>query len=106
MNLKNIASRQAHALTQQGQAVIVDVRDHSEWRSGHIPGAKHIPLHELPDRLKELPDDCGVIFQCVSGARSAMAAQFAAQNGFASVFNLAQGILGWRMAGLPLEEAP
>lgn len=54
-------------------AVVLDVRRNLEWRDGHLAGAVHIPLHELPDRLDEVPDG-EVWVHCSSGFRAAIAA--------------------------------
>lgn len=44
--------------------VIVDVRSAEEFEAGHVDGARHIPLAELPDRLAELPTDRPVVTYC------------------------------------------
>jgi hydroxyacylglutathione hydrolase len=53
--------------------IVLDVRRDQEWVDGHIDGAVHIPLHELLDRLAELPDG-EVWVHCRSGYRAAIAA--------------------------------
>jgi hydroxyacylglutathione hydrolase len=96
------------ALGRDGLTVI-DVRNRSEWAAGHIPGALHIPLGELPQRLTELPADGTIVTQCASGARSAIAASLLLLAGAASVENLRGGIAGWTNAGFTLttdESAP
>jgi rhodanese-related sulfurtransferase len=95
------------ALGREG-LIVVDVRTHREWAMGHIPGAIHIPLSELPRRLEELPADGSLITQCASGARSAIAASLLLMAGASSVENLAGGIQAWTNAGLTLttEESP
>ena len=52
---------------------MLDVRRDGEWKGGHIDGAQHIPLHELADRLDEVPDS-GVWVHCASGYRASIAA--------------------------------
>ena len=52
---------------------MLDVRRRSEWDSGHIDGAQHIALHELADRLDEVPDT-PVYVHCGSGYRASIAA--------------------------------
>ena len=53
--------------------IVLDVRRNQEWVDGHIDGAVHIPLHELLDRIAELPDG-EVWVHCRSGYRAAIAA--------------------------------
>lgn len=89
------------ALGREG-LLVLDVRNHSEWATGHIPGAIHIPLAELPHRLQELPADGTLVTQCATGGRSAIAASLLLMAGAASVENLSGGIEAWRNAGLAL----
>lgn len=81
---------------------LVDVRELWEFGMGHIPGALHIPLNDLPDRVGEIPPDKPVVLVCEHGIRSVMAAQFVAQQGHEGVYNLMGGTSEWRLRGLPL----
>jgi rhodanese-related sulfurtransferase len=54
-------------------ALILDVRTEKEVSAGAVPGAKHIPLNELRDRLNELPRDAVVYSYCQAGLRSCIA---------------------------------
>jgi hydroxyacylglutathione hydrolase len=55
------------------QVHVLDVRREGEWDSGHVRGAQHIPLHELVDRIDEVPDQ-HVWVHCASGVRASIAA--------------------------------
>lgn len=59
--------------THPDDTVVLDVRLMREWRDGHLQGAIHIPMHELPDRISELPPG-EVWVHCGSGFRAAVAA--------------------------------
>lgn len=61
---------------------IIDVREDFEVANGMIPGAVHIPLGFLPERLKELDPSKEYIIVCHSGYRSSMACQYLEENGF------------------------
>ena len=91
----------AGALGREG-LLVLDVRNRSEWDTGHLPGAMHIPLGELPHRLGELPADGTIVTLCASGGRSAIAASLLLLAGASSVENLADGVQGWTSAGFPL----
>lgn len=84
-----------------GGVSLVDVRNQNEWDAGHIPGATHISLGYLADRLPELPGAKPLVIQCASGGRSMIGASLLRAKGVAQVINLAGGINGWREAGLP-----
>ena len=92
----------ANAL-DSGAAVVLDVRNRSEWEAGHLPGAQHIPLATLSDRLDEVPRERPVIVQCQTGSRSAIAAALLDANGFEGVRNYGGGYSGWSTAGRPVE---
>lgn len=79
----------------QGSVTILDVRQPQEYESGHIPGAKLIPLPEIKDRLNEIDPDKPVITYCAIGGRSRVAAQMLSGGGFKNVYNLSGGIKAW-----------
>lgn len=83
----------------EGLAVL-DVREPVEWEHGHIEGAMHIPLMDLPERLGEVPSG-QVLVVCKVGARSAHAVGYLAQQGL-DVVNLDGGMLDWAAAGRPI----
>ena len=100
-----ISPQEAAAMYAGQQAVIVDVREDSEWNEQHIPGAIHIPLAQLNGRISELKQykDTPVITQCKSGGRSAKALDVLKSAGFSKVYNMDGGIMAWDKAGLKTE---
>ncbi len=84
-------------------ALLVDVRELSEWEAGRIAGAQHLPLSELPQRWKELPDADCTVFICRSGGRSMAAAEAFAASGRAGCVNLDGGVKGWVQATQPFD---
>lgn len=78
-----------------GSGQLLDVREAWEFDVARLPGATHIPLAELPSRLRELDAGRPVIVYCHHGVRSWHAACFLVQNGFSQVINLAGGIDAW-----------
>ena len=81
--------------------LLVDVRTSGEFRSGHVPGAKNIPLDQLAARLAELgTSDQEVYLICQSGGRSARAAATLAAKGLRPV-NVSGGTGAWLAAGYP-----
>ncbi|WP_409343320.1 rhodanese-like domain-containing protein [Paenibacillus sp. MBLB4367] len=73
---------------------ILDVREQEEWESGHIPGAKHIPLGQIARALNELDPKAETIVVCRSGNRSGMACEYLAPLGY-RVSNMAGGMSSW-----------
>jgi rhodanese-related sulfurtransferase len=99
MSINEVTPTEAMELLD-GDAVLIDVRQESEWDLGHAPMATLIPLAELPDHLEELPRDRVVVCVCRSGARSLRAATFLQENGY-DVRNLTGGMIAWATEDLP-----
>ncbi|HEY9108960.1 MAG TPA: rhodanese-like domain-containing protein [Roseateles sp.] len=128
----SVAPRDAWALVQDGQAVLVDVRSTEERHFvGHVPGSLHVAwatgtaLNRNPRFAKELDAKVGaksgnelpVLLLCRSGKRSALAAEAATKAGLSNVFNVQEGFEGdsdeqrqrghfngWRFHGLPWQQ--
>ncbi|HZJ04789.1 MAG TPA: rhodanese-like domain-containing protein [Nocardioidaceae bacterium] len=79
---------------------ILDVREPVEWAHGHIEGARHIPLMEIPARVSEVPEGKSLVV-CKIGGRSAKAVEYLLAQGH-DVVNLGGGMLEWSAAGRPM----
>ena len=84
-----------------GTVSLIDVRGLREWEEEHIPGAQHIMLGYLNDRVADIPPGRPVVVQCRIGVRSSIAASILKAQGLEDVINLRGGIEGWKAAGLP-----
>ena len=86
-----VPTMSAHTLKQTYDGgedfVLLDVRSDDEFAAGHLPGAEHIYLGYLPDKLDRLPRDKRIVTFCGSGTRAAVAAAFLLQKGFTQVSN-------------------
>lgn len=82
-------------------ALLLDVREQEEWDAGHAPVAVHVPMHEVPGRLDELPADRPVDVVCHLGGRSAQVTAFLLQRGV-QARNVEGGMDAWERAGLPV----
>jgi rhodanese-related sulfurtransferase len=75
---------------------LLDVREDWETQLAPVPTRLvHIPMGQVADRLSELDPHEETVVICRSGGRSLQVARFLEAQGFASVFNLAGGILAW-----------
>jgi rhodanese-related sulfurtransferase len=83
--------------------LIIDVRQPDEYRTGHIVGAKLIPLNKLSSRMNELPQNREIFCVCASGNRSGSATRMLAKAGYNAV-NMKGGMLSWRRANLPVKK--
>lgn len=98
---REVSREEARKLVEGG-AQLVDVRAGHEWDAGHIAGAKHVPLPDLPQRTGELDQDRPIVVYCRGGNRSSMATAALTDAGFDAV-KLTDGIVGWSEDELPLE---
>ena len=87
-------------------AVLIDVREKSEYDDVRIPGSVLIPLGELPGRLDEVPADRDVYVHCRMGGRSARAVDYLRAFGRPNSYNVTGGLDAWEDAGLPVEPCP
>lgn len=90
-------------LKEQNKPYLLDVREPSEYKDGHIPGATLIPLGELGRRVHELPRDREILCVCRSGNRSGSATRHLISAGYKAT-NLAGGMNNWSRAGLPIKK--
>ncbi len=90
------------ALRSRGEAVLVDVREASEWEQGHIPGAIHISKSYLEQDIEAaVPDrDRPVVLYCAGGVRSLFAAQTLREMGYTDLTSMKSGFQGWKTKGL------
>ncbi len=81
-----------------GARTLLDVRQDFEYAEGHLPGAKHIPLPELSERLGELDKNLPLMTYCRAGSRSLAAANMLAGQGFRELMSLKGGMMAWEGA--------
>lgn len=96
--IQEITPQELHARLEQGdELMVVDMRQPFEYAAGHIPGAVNIFIEEIPYRLKEIPNDKPIIFQCWHGHTSLDASAFLISQGWPAdqISSLRGGIAGW-----------
>lgn len=103
-SLQSVSATDARRLQLEEGAILVDVRESHEWRSGHAPQAKHIPLGTLDQKIAQLPKDKTIIVTCASGMRSRTGTKRLLAHGFSNVLNLSGGMNAWRAARLPIQK--
>jgi rhodanese-related sulfurtransferase len=100
----NISATEAVLLMNRSKPLVLDVRDEAEFAAGHIQGAKHIPVAELANRLKEIEKfkDKPVLVHCQKGMRAKSACSILRTQQFSQLQNLEGGLDSWIEAKLPL----
>ena len=98
---------EAVQLINRRDAVVIDVRDAAEYKSGHITNARHLPEGEIDARMKELDKVKAkpIIVSCARGNRSAAVASRLRKLGFDEVVSLRGGINAWQQGSMPLEKS-
>lgn len=85
-------------LRRDAQPLLLDVRRHDEVAICSLPGAVHLPMDEIQDRLDELDPARETVVVCHHGVRSLSVTVFLRSQGFRSVFSLAGGMDRWSSA--------
>lgn len=94
---RQISSEEAKRLIDEENAKVLDVRSRAEFNEGHIKDAVHISVQEIRRVLEVFKDkDEKIIVYCYSGARSAVACNRLAAEGYTNLYNLKSGIIGWK----------
>ncbi|CCK24642.1 hypothetical protein BN159_0263 [Streptomyces davaonensis JCM 4913] len=94
-------TQEAFAAAWADGPLTVDVREAEEYATGHIPGARLMPLRTVPARLGELPTDRPVYVICASGNRSKTAADWMTSQGI-DAYSVAGGTGAWARGGRPV----
>lgn len=93
--MKQITTKELEEKIKNGERVnIIDVREDDEVAEGKIPGARHIRLGDLSDRVNELDKNEHYYIACRSGGRSSMACELLTSQGY-DVTNMTGGMLSW-----------
>lgn len=98
-------AREVKRWLENGEAVLIDVREADELRMARVPGAVHIPMSafnpgNLPDLTGKKP-----VFMCAMGMRSFQVGSYCLQQDLIdNAYNLSGGIQGWMMAGYAVEQ--
>ena len=105
-------------LAAKGDCILIDVREPAEYAQGHLPGAINLPRGVLEFQIHAHPAmacttsqalavaDRELVLYCLTGGRSALAADSLQALGFTRVRSLAGGLTAWRNAGHPLTPEP
>lgn len=102
--VREVSVEEARRKAQQGSHLI-DVREESEWKSGHARGAEHLGKGVIErDIEKNVPDkNAEIILYCGGGFRSALSADSLQKMGYKNVFSMAGGWRAWKESGAPIE---
>ena len=91
--------------TGEGSRVLLDVREDDEWEAGHVRGAIHIPMADIPVRYEEIDPDAELLVICHSAGRSLRVLAYLERLGLEGVC-VAGGMLSWVQTGKPVEVGP
>jgi len=105
--VREISVNETRAKLERGGAKVIDVREESEWASGHARGAQHVGKGVIErDIEKKIPDKSAeIILYCGGGYRSVLAADVLQRMGYTNVASMAGGWRGWQEAAGPVEKA-
>ena len=106
-HIREVSIGEVKALLDRGRAFqLIDVRDESEWRNGHLPRAQHLCKGIIERDIESvIPDHTAeIVLYCGGGFRSALAADNLQKMGYTNVVSMDGGWRGWTDAGLPVDK--
>ncbi|WP_370249291.1 rhodanese-like domain-containing protein [Nocardioides sp.] len=89
-------------LAARDDVTLVDLRNAAELEQGGVPGAHHLPLAQLRDRIAELPTDAPVVVYCAGGWRSSVAASYLRSRGLTDVSDILGGFNAYQLTRTPV----
>ncbi|MDQ3639572.1 MAG: rhodanese-like domain-containing protein, partial [Actinomycetota bacterium] len=103
-SLEAVCAEELLQKTREESVVLLDVRPEEEYRAGHIPGARSVPMERLEAYLEEIPKDREVVAYCRGPycVFSDEAVKLLEARGYRAS-RLTEGFPEWRAAGLPVE---
>ena len=103
-SMKPVSAPELLELSQEGSVIVIDVRPEEEYRAGHIPGARSVPISKLESYLREIPKDKEVIAYCRGPycVFSDEAVDLLRQRGYRAR-RYSEGLPDWKVSGLPVE---
>jgi rhodanese-related sulfurtransferase len=93
LGIKQLSPRE---FDQKKGLAILDIRTTKEYEAGHIPGAVHVPLSDIGDKVKKLKKDKELMVYCNNGSRSIWAIKRLMGMGYKNLYNLKGGYLAWK----------
>jgi rhodanese-related sulfurtransferase len=103
--VERITVLELHERWSAGGVQLLDVREASEWRAGHIPGAVHVAYHDVHAVPEGIDADRPVAVICASGQRAAVGASLLQRAGARHVLHVAEGgVPAWRRAGFEIAQ--
>jgi rhodanese-related sulfurtransferase/DNA-binding transcriptional ArsR family regulator len=104
--LERVSGKELMQRVRSGEVTVLDVRPAEEYRAGHIPGARSVPVSELRRRLAELPKSREIVAYC-RGPQCVMAieaVELLRKNGFRA-HRMEEGVMDWRARGWRIEKS-
>ncbi len=93
LGIKQLTPRE---LDQKKGMMLIDVRSTKEYQKGHIPGAVHVPLADIGDKIKKVKKDKELVVYCRTGNQSIWAIKRLMGMGYKNLFNLKGGYSAWK----------
>jgi rhodanese-related sulfurtransferase len=93
LGIKQLSPRE---YDQKKGLAILDIRTTKEYEAGHIPGAVHVPLSDIGDKVKKLKKDKELMVYCNNGSRSIWAIKRLMGMGYKNLYNLKGGFDAWK----------
>ncbi len=97
VGFKHLHISELQAVINDGNHVVVDIRDPTSFQTSHIPNAIHLTNDNIADFIREADLDAPLVVCCYHGHSSQQAAQFLASQDFTEVYSLDGGFADWQL---------
>ncbi|MBW4617967.1 MAG: rhodanese-like domain-containing protein [Cyanosarcina radialis HA8281-LM2] len=99
--IKQVSPDEAETIGERSNALILDVREETEYQQQHLPKATNISLGQLEETIEEIAIDKStpIVCYCAGGNRSAIAADTLNKMGYTNVVSIAGGLNAWESSG-------
>ena len=101
--LKTCSVEQLKKTVERAAVNVLDVRDESEWKEGHIKDAQHLFVGYIKQQFKRIPKNRPLAIHCSWGGRASLAASILLSLGYVNVYVVLGAIRAWKSLGYPLE---
>jgi len=103
--VQHITPYNAHTELLNGTAILIDVREETEYKLEAIPLSDvfYYPMSGIVEQLHNIPIDKPIIVICHAGVRSSKVVNLLKRNGFPETANLDGGIIFWKAQGFPIQ---
>lgn len=103
--VERLSPKELARRSEEGEILVIDIRNAYEWEAEHIPGSYNLPLGRLPEHIDALAENRPTVVYCGTGARALVGVGALKARGLHPILHLDGDLPGWKAEGLPVSKA-